>query len=152
MHTSCNKSWLDLQCAFFSFFSIFRNGLGPLLCLICTIIFVLQHHMKLHEIKDQESKKSLVKYYIHMIIFISLPLILISLRIVIKENHVFASHVNHLISLLYLLIFLPKYYINQNPSLKLYVNCYHHQPPPVLPWQLPKNFSSDSVRLNVMTL
>ena len=108
--------------------------------------------MKLHEIKDQESKKSLVKYYIHMIIFISLPLILISLRIVIKENHVFASHVNHLLSLLYLLIFLPKYYINQNPSLKLYVNCYHHQPPPVLPWQLPKNFSSDSVRLNVMTL
>jgi hypothetical protein len=106
--------------------------------------------MKLHEIKDQESKKSLAKYYIDIIFFISFTLILISLLIVIEENHVFTSHVKHLVSFLYFWIFLPKYYINQNPSLKLYVNYYHHQPPPVLPWQLPKNFNPDSVRLNVI--
>ena len=132
------------------FFSIFNNGFGVLLCIICITVFVLRRHMKLHVIIDPESKKLLAKYYIHIIFFLSLTLVLITLIIVIQENHIYTSHVKHLISLLYFWIFLQKYYIYQNPSLKLYVNYYHQQPPPVLPWQLPKNFNNDSVKLNVI--
>ena len=131
-------------------FSVFNSGFGLLLCIICIKVFVLRRHMKLHVIIDPESKKSLTKYYIHIIFFLSLTLVLITLLIVIQENHIYTSHVKHLISFLYFWIFLQKYYIYQNPSLKLYVNCYHHQPPPVLPWQLPKNINSDSVKLNVI--
>ena len=114
------------------------------------MVFVLRRHMKLHVIIDPESKKSLTKYYVHIIFFLSLTLVLITLLIVIEKNHIYTSHVKHLISFLYFWIFLQKYYIYQNPSLKLYVNCYHQQPPPVLPWQLPKNFDNDSVKLNVI--
>ena len=44
-------------------------------------------------------------------------------------------------------IFLPKYYISQNPSLKIYTNVYHQHPPPILPWQVPENFNPRSVEL-----
>ena len=135
---------------YFCCFSIFKSGFGILLCIICIKVFVLRRHMKLHVIIDPKSKKSLAKYYIHIIFFLSLTLVLITLLIVIEENHIYTSHVKHIISFLYFWVFLLKYYINQNPSLKLYVNCYHHQPPPVLPWQLPKNFNNDSVKLNVI--
>ena len=62
------------------------------------------------------------------------------------------SHVKYFVTMLYLWIFLPKYYINQNPSLKLYVSYYHHQPAPILPWQLPNNFDPDSVELNIVKI
>ena len=56
-------------------------------------------------------------------------------------------HVKSIITVTITSIIIPKYYINQNPNLKLYVDVYHHQPPPVLPWQLPKNFDQNSVKL-----
>ena len=141
----------QLTKVYFCFFSIFKNGLGTLLCVIFITIFVLRSHMKLHVITDPESTKSLAKYYIHIILFLSLTLVLMTLLIIIKGYHVYTSHVKHLVSFLYFWIFLSKYYINQNPSLKLYVSCYHHQPPPVLPWQLPKNYNTDSVKVYVIS-
>ena len=44
-------------------------------------------------------------------------------------------------------ILIPKYFINQNENLKLYVSVYHLVPAPVLPWQLPSNFDPNSVKL-----
>ena len=42
---------------------------------------------------------------------------------------------------------MPQYFINRNENFKLYVSVYHHHPPFVLPWQLPSNFDSNSVKL-----
>ena len=47
-----------------------------------------------------------------------------------------------------LLVF--KYLISQNPNLKLYVSIYHHQPPPVLPWQLADDFELGDIKLIVV--
>ena len=114
--------------------------------------FVLRHHMKLHEIN--ESEKSLAKYVIHIIIqcLFLIVLFLAFLEVGVQEKYIFIAHLKHFVCMLYFLIFLPKYYIHQNPSLKLYVKYYHYQPAPILPWQVPNNFDPDSVKLNVITL
>jgi hypothetical protein len=84
--------------------------------------------MKLHEINDSTSKKSLAKYLIHIIIqcLFLIALLLVSLDGV-QEKYVFIAHLKHFVLMLYFLIFLPKYYIHQNPSLKIYVKYYHYQ-------------------------
>ena len=56
-------------------------------------------------------------------------------------------HISSILGTMFLFILVPKHYINQNPNLKLYVSVYNHQPPPVLPWQLPSNFDHNSVKL-----
>ena len=56
-------------------------------------------------------------------------------------------HIKSIITVTIISIIIPKYYMNQNPNLKLYVSVYHHQPPPVLPWQLPEHFDHNSVKL-----
>ena len=134
-------------------FSIIRNDFGLYLGVFCIIVFVLRHRMKLHEINDSTSKKSLAKYLIHIIIqCLFLTFLFLASLDSIEENHIFIAHLKHFVLMLYFLIFLPKYYIHQNPSLKLYVSYYHHQPAPILPWQVPNNFDPDSVKLNVITM
>ena len=64
-----------------------------------------------------------------------------------KENMIIDDHIFYLFNMAIFCIMLPKYYVNQNPSLKLYLSVYHHQPGPVLPWQLPNNFDPNSVKL-----
>ena len=49
-----------------------------------------------------------------------------------------------------LFIIQPRYYISQNHNLKVYLSVYHHQPPPVLPWQLPDDFDPNSVVLTIV--
>ena len=94
------------------------------------------------------------KYLIHIIIqcLFLIILFLTFLEIGVQEKYIFIAHLKHFVCMLYFLIFLPKYYIHQNPSLKLYVKYYHYQPAPILPWQVPNNFDPDSVKLNVITL
>ena len=52
---------------------------------------------------------------------------------------VYHLHVFTIILCTFLFILVPKYHISQDPILKFYVSVYHHQPPPVLPWQLSEN-------------
>ena len=108
--------------------------------------------MKLHVLNASTSKKSLVKVLIHTIVCLFLTIIFLSSIVHIYDEETFISHVKYFVTIFYLWIFLPKYYINQNPSLKLYVNYYHYQPAPILPWQLPKNFDPDSVELNIVRI
>ena len=134
-------------------FSIIRNDFGLYLGVFCIIVFVLRHRMKLHEINDSTSKKSLAKYLIHIIIqFLFLTLLFLGSLDGVQEKYIFIAHLKHFVLMLYFLIFLPKYYIHQNPSLKLYVKYYHYHPAPILPWQVPNNFDPDSVKLNVIML
>lgn len=108
--------------------------------------------MKLHVLNESTSKKSLVKVLIHTIVSFFLTIMFLSSIVRIYDEDTFISHVKYFLIMLYLWIFLPKYYINQNPSLKLYVNYYHYQPAPILPWQLPNNFDPDSVELNIVKI
>ena len=108
--------------------------------------------MKLHVFNESTSKKSLVKVLIHTIVSFFLTIMFLSSIVRIYDEDTFISHVKYFLIMLYLWIFLPKYYINQNPSLKLYVNYYHYQPAPILPWQLPNNFDPDSVELNIVKI
>ena len=61
--------------------------------------------------------------------------------------NIYVLHIRNIWSLFLAFIVLPKYYINQNQNLKLYVSVYHWVPAPVLPWQLPRNFNPNSVNL-----
>ena len=61
--------------------------------------------------------------------------------------NIYVLHIKRNLILLFAIIIIPKYFINQNENLKLYVSVYHWVPAPVLPWQLPKNFNTDSVNL-----
>ena len=58
-------------------------------------------------------------------------------------------HIVYLANLINSLLVL-KYLISQNPNLKSYVSVYHHQPPPVLPWQLADNFDPGDIKLIVV--
>ena len=61
--------------------------------------------------------------------------------------NIYILHVRSNLILSFAFILLPKYFINQNENLKLYVSVYHWVPAPVLPWQLPKDFNPNSVNL-----
>ena len=61
--------------------------------------------------------------------------------------NIYVLHIRSNLILLFAFIIIPKYFINQNQNLKLYVSVYHWVPAPVLPWQLPKNFNPNSVNL-----
>ena len=67
----------------------------------------------------------------------------------ISTESVIMDHIVFLANLINQLIML-KYLISQNPNLKLYVNVYHHQPPPVLPWQLPDDFNSGGINIIIV--
>ena len=141
-----------MKCLKYYFFSIIGNGFGLLFGLLFTLLFVLRHHMKLHVLNESTSKKSVVKVLIHTIVCVFLTIMFLSSIVHIYDEDTFISHVKYFLIILYLWVFLPKYFINQNPSLKLYVNYYHYQPAPILPWQLPNNFDADSVVLNIVKM
>ena len=141
-----------MKCLKYYFFSIIGNGFGLLFGLLFTLLFVLRHHMKLHVLNESTSKKSVVKVLIHTIVCVFLTIMFLSSIVHIYDEDTFISHVKYFLTILYLWVFLPKYFINQNPSLKLYVSYYHHQPAPILPWQLPNNFDADSVVLNIVKM
>ena len=141
-----------IRCFKYYFFSIIGNGFGLLFGLLFIFVFVLRHHMKLHVLNESTSKKSLVKALIHTIVCLFVTIMFLSSIVHIYDEETFISHVKYFVIIFYAWIFLPKYYINQNPSLKLYVNYYHYQPAPILPWQLPNNFDPDSVELNIVRI
>ena len=61
--------------------------------------------------------------------------------------NIYVLRIRNLLTFTFVFILLPKYFIDQNKNLKLYVSVYHWVPAPVLPWQLPRNFNPNSVNL-----
>ena len=120
------------------------------LCILGIITFVLLFHLKLRIIKESaESRKSLAKYYIFIVVSFFLVLTVFTLFSRIQRDTVLIAHFTHFVSFSVVWIVIPKYYIRQNSNLKLYVNTYLHHPPPVLPWQLPENFNPGNVILDI---
>ena len=132
-------------------FSIMFIGLGFFLCILGILFFILIFNCKLHTLMEPKqnrrkmflSKKFLIALFLSIcfgITCIFIPLIDDILRV----------HLIYFLQLVSVHIILPIYYIKQNPNMQLYLSVYHHQPPPVLPWQLPKNFEPNSVKLKTM--
>ena len=139
-----------------------KNGIGYYFYYVGILFFCLMFHCKLHSLQDLSSgnarcNKLLKMYSIHSLIGIFLLVLYVTLRLLYlseyfheKENVLIDDHIFYLVNLSLFCIILPKYYINQVPTLKLYVSVYSHQPPPVFSWQLPHNFDKNSVNINIV--
>ena len=130
------------------FFSFVVNGLGWLLCNFGIVVFLLFFKCKLHTIREPQQYKSVPSF--KLVIRTVVGVIFVATSIVFgdaDEVDIVTLHIHILFNISVIYIFIPKYYASQNPNLKLYIRFYHHQPPPVLPWQMPENFDPDSVKL-----
>ena len=112
--------------------------MGLSLCNFGSLLFLLIFQFKLHQIKDSTTKNNLRQIKVAFFIIVSFGILWEQFGHGIEKMVV--AHVSHIIRIAVMFILLPKYYINQNLNLKLYVSVYHHQPPPVLPWQLTDDF------------
>ena len=119
-----------------NFYSSIDNGFGavPVLLNISNLAFLLIFQLKLYQTKDPSTKLFLRK--------MKAALGILWERFGHGQEHLLGTHIGNIVRTLISFILFPKYYINQNPNFKLYLNVYHHQPPPVLPWQLPGNFDA----------
>ena len=136
-------------------FSWVKNGAGYLFFIIGSLFFFLLFHFKLHTIKESSSRNPLEMFSIHSLIGFFFLIIYIVFRLIYfnldfhKHENVIADHMFYLVNVTLFCIIVPKYYINQIPNLKLYASVYFHQPPPVLSWQLPQNYDSNSVNIDI---
>ena len=128
-------------------FSEVKNGISYYFFILGCVFFCLMFHCKLHTIKEPSSRNPLKSYSQHsligffvMVFYTTIRLVYLTLDIHKKEDLVIDDHIFYLCNMVLFCILLPLYYINQVPTLKLYVSVYHHQPPPVLPWQVPEHF------------
>ena len=140
-----------------SSFSSIRNGLGFGLTILGSLFFLLTFKRNLHTlvapVEKQLPQKSHILRYLHSPFLISCFLLVVFIMISFFSNvqNIYFSYILHLISVAFVHILLPKYYISQDPILRFYVSVYHHHPPPVLSWQLPENIDPD-VKLIVANL
>ena len=136
---------------FLILFSVIVNGLGWLLYNIATIGFLLVFRCKLHTIKEPKKSATYnIPYLSKKFIFLCIAVgLFVSLTIVFNYDQIdiMRLHFQLMFNNTLIFILIPKYYVSQNPNLKLYVSLYYHQPPPILPWQLPLNFDPNSVKL-----
>ena len=149
MRSDFENLMFDVICINNLFFSNIRQGLGFILSCLGILFFLLMFHFKLRSIKESSSPRkpcSNVMFFSFFLIFL-LSLVFFLMFNNVKDEQIFITNVLYHIALSIFLIFLPRYYISQNPCLKLYVSVYHHQPPPILPWGLPENFDLNSVKL-----
>ena len=138
------------------FFSFVRNGLGFGLTSLAILLLLLLHHVNLHTIKEPCKtnhslyltflKPETLKLTIFFMVLIFFICITMLFSFIFTWN-IYVLHIRSDLILLFGFIIIPKYFINQNQNLKLYVSVYHWVPAPVLPWQLPKNFNPNSVNL-----
>ena len=140
---------LRLYCIlFFILFSVLKNGFGLVICNVGTLIFLLKFRFYLHSLDEQDQSRNskIVKFI--SVCFAIFALVTASVLISnFNNDNLFFQHLINLLNIFILCICIPKYFINRNENLNLYVNVYHHHPSPVLPWQLPSNFDSNSVKL-----
>ena len=138
------------------FFSFVGNGLGFVLTSLAILLLSLLHRLNLHTIKEPRKtnyplyltclKPETVKltiFFVFMIFFLCITM----LFSFIFTWNIYVLHIRDILGLFFAFILIPKYFINQNENLKLYVSVYHLVPAPVLPWQLPSNFDPNSVKL-----
>ena len=115
------------------------------------IIFMLFMFQKnLHSIKEPEIKTNRIFGSLKFVFCFFIAVLIIAISVVSPfddTSNIYLIHVKIILFTIIIFIFIPKYYINQNDKLKLYVSVYHRVPAPVLPWQLPKNFDQKSVKL-----
>ena len=138
------------------FFSFVRNGLGLGLSSLAILLLLLLHHVNLRTIKEPRKtnyplhltflKPETLKLTIAFMLLIFFLCITVFFSFIFTWN-IYVLHIRRNLILLFAIIIIPKYFINQNQNLKLYVSVYHWVPAPVLPWQLPKKFNPDSVNL-----
>ena len=134
----------------FSDFSDIHMGLGFAISsagIIC-MLFVFQRN--LHTIEEPQIKKGRILGSLKFVFAFFTAVLIIAVSVVSSfddTNNIYLIHVKIILFTIICFIFVPKYYINQNDKLKLYVSVYHRVPAPVLPWQLPKNFDKKSVKL-----
>ena len=131
-----------------------RNGLGLFLAVFGIMLLLSAFQCNLHSLREESptlySKifKYLPSKFLIFHIFLTFLLGLSSFFSFRNSPNIdYFIHIKSIITVTIISIIIPKYYINQNPNLKLYVSVYHHQPPPVLPWQLPEHFDHNSVKL-----
>ena len=134
-------------------FSLVRNGLGFALTIFGILWLLSVFHRKLHSIREQPSTRNspILRYLSSkFVIFCIVVTFIIGVSTLFpfhESPNIYFLHINNILIVTIVAILIPKYYINQDPNMKLYVSVYHCQPPPVLPWQLPRNFNHNSVKL-----
>ena len=132
----------------FKLFSIFKNGFGWILCNLGILTLVLKFRLNLHSLEEEtQPRTTRITRKFLCVLFGIITFITTSVYLSYSSNNLFIQHLHNLLNIAIVFICIPKYFINQNDNLKLYVSVYHHQPPPVLPWQLPSNFDPNSVKL-----
>ena len=136
-------------------FRVAAAGYGFVLCYLGFAFFFLIFHCKLHSIPESRSKG----YKHQFLTGIFSIFIILSCKFIIAKIFLTKYDVTMIVSLMHHIFFLAnlivqililKYFIHQNPNLRLYVNVYHHQPPPILPWQLPDDFNPGSINIIVV--
>ena len=134
-------------------FSFVRNGLGFGLTTLGILWLSILHHVSLRTIKEPPKTTrypyvsySSLKITIRFIFVILFGAITSHLSFLLTWN-IYVLRIRNLLNFTFGFIVLPKYFIDQNKNMKLYVSVYHWVPAPVLPWQLPRNFNPKSVKL-----
>ena len=133
-------------------FSLVRNGLGFGLGTLGIVWLLLLHHVNLRTIKEPpKTEYQWISCSSLKLTFSLMFLILFQASIVLFSFlftwNIYVLHLRFLLNFSIAFILIPKYFINQNENLKLYVSVYHWVPAPILPWQLPENNFPFSVKL-----
>ena len=133
-------------------FSLVRNGLGFGLGTLGIVWLLLLHHVNLRTIKEPPKTKypwiscSSLKLTFSLMFLILFQAITMLFSFLFTWN-IYVLHLKTILNFFFAFILIPKYFINQNENLKLYVSVYHWVPAPILPWQLPENNIPNSVKL-----
>ena len=136
---------------FFILFSVLKNGFGLVICNVGILIFLLKFRFNLRSLDEQTQSRNSIYVKFISVCFGIISFVTASVLITkFNNDNLFFQHLIALLNTVILFICIPEYFINKNENLKLYVSVYHHHPPPVLPWQLPKNFDPNSVKLIIV--
>ena len=122
------------------------------LLIFSILSLLLSRRLNLHTIEEPPKPRYLwlsnssLKITIFFVFAILLWPITVRLSFLFSWN-IYVLHVRNILGIFFTFILIPKYIINENLNLKLYVSVYHWVPVPILPWQLPENFDPKSVQL-----
>ena len=136
----------------YSIFSLVRNGLGLGLGTLGILWLLLFHQVNLRTIKESPKTKypwiscSSLKLTFSLMFLILFQASTVLFSFLFTWN-IYVLHLRFILNFFIAFILIPKYFINQNENLKLYVSVYHWVPAPILPWQLPENNIPNSVKL-----
>ena len=134
--------------SFHIFFSLIQNGLGFGLTNLAILALLLHFHVNLRTIKEPiKTRNSWISY--SQKFTISFMLLTFFLAVAVPLSflftwNIYVLRIRNILTLVLASILIPKYFINANENLKLYVCVYHWVPAPILPWQLPKNYNLDT--------